>query len=160
MPARQATGVSRSGSSARLKLVELDRPERVLPLYRASGTQGKIVVYAGPLELTIDDKKHHTSGQLELAVVPKSAFTVRIAGALAQLQFAARPLFDSAVAVPPGSALDPPEKPVLPDRFTHDRSTCLETSVPLNHLEAGDATGADRFLIHVSGPFLKPNFRR
>ncbi len=105
-----------------------------------------MTLYGGPLELMIDGEKHVDVGQLELKLVPKASFAAHIAGSSADLQFASLTCSEPKVAVPPGSALDPPTGPVLLDGVEGIRW-------PLNHLEAGDARAADRFLIHVSGPF-------
>jgi hypothetical protein len=96
------------------------------------------------LELIVDGVRHVVRGHLELGLMPTTTFAARVTGSGISLHFT------PTVAVPAGSSLDPPSTSVLPRSGS---STWSDPPIPLLRLEAGDASDAERFLIHISGPF-------
>ena len=127
-------------------------PRRLEPLYRPSGVNGEIVVYAGDLAIQAGDEERTVRGQLELRLAPKPDFVAHFAGPFSELHFLSflSGREDSpTVSVPQGAPLSPPTESALPER--PEGASWVDQRIPLNGLEAGDTASVECFIVHVSG---------
>ena len=121
--------------------------ERVEPVYRPSGDDGEIVVYAGELAVRGAVGEQRVTGQLALRLAATPAFTAHFAAAHIDLLF---PAVDEehVVDVPSGAILAPPVRSTLTQGATEPEPVGPMT---MNELHAGDLGSAERFIFHVSG---------
>jgi hypothetical protein len=123
------------------------------PVYRPSG-DGAIVVYAGDLLLTMGADEHVVPGNLALRLSPRPEFSAQVAGRGAWLLAPASDSQHLTVALPPGTALDPPTDLVSSAR-PEGAASGAYVSVPINRMRAGELGLAQRLLVHVSGPLSR-----
>ena len=121
---------------------------RIEPVYRAFDGSGEIIVYQGPLTLTTAQQEHTATGQLELRLAPTTELVVRLIEDEVMLGLQLQNQ-STAVAIPEGSPLDPPEP--LDLRTPPDDTDAMDPSLPLNHIQVGHVEDAERYIMHISG---------
>jgi hypothetical protein len=132
-------------------------PGRVEPMYRASGEQGEIVVYAGDLDVKVGDEARTVKGQLELRLAA-GPLVARFAGpASEELHFVAAHEATASVSVPAGAPLVPPPATILPEM--RGDAYWIETRIAIgSELAAGEVAHAQRFIFHISGALKGDSF--
>jgi hypothetical protein len=123
---------------------------RVEPTYRPSREHGEIVVYAGNLDVKVDDETRTVKGQLELRL-GAGPLVARFAGAASEdLHFVAAHEATASVSVPAGAPLVPSPATILRER--REDTFWIEARIAVrSELAAGEAARAQRFIFHISG---------
>ena len=122
---------------------------RIEPNYRPSGAHDEIVLYAGDLAVKVDDAERTVAGQLELRLVATPGLAAHFAGPPSDDLYFVRSGQERMISVPAGAQLTPPTESSLPEN--PGDVDWLDDPITMNELEAGDASAAERFVIHISG---------
>lgn len=130
--------------SAPADAVEPPRPPALTAVY-APDASGTVLLYAGPLLVTVDDggTEELVDGAITLDLHPRTRLSAHIPMD-DWWSFAGRS-HDPDVRLPPGAMLGPP---------SDDDLSPLDglEQVHINHIEGGSAPKADRVLFHINGP--------
>ena len=123
---------------------------RIKPIYRPSGKQEELLLYAGDLDVKAGDETRTVEGQVELRL-GAGPLVARFAGpASGDLQWVAAHEATASVAVPAGAPLVPSPAMRFPER--RGDTFWIEARIPISsELAAGEVAHAQRFILHISG---------
>jgi hypothetical protein len=123
----------------------------IRPIYEPEN--GRVIVYAGDLQITVNGVTRTISGDIELLFDPSLDARAHIAGTetwLSELIFSSE--FPE-VAVPAGASLAPPTDSGL--AVPPSDASWYDRPFPVNHVEAGDLGQVERLIVHIIGQLSK-----
>jgi hypothetical protein len=118
-------------------------------LYRVS-ENGTILLYAGDFQLSDSQSAWHAAGNLELRLGPRSTLRARFAGSDPWMIDSILADGYPTVEIPAGALIEPPEASALPTP-PDEVLAWTDYEIPVNHIEVGDVTTAERVILHIVG---------